>query len=407
MELESLNKLKFNLIYFYLFCLLFISGILLLMLINSLSVSYYEAFKIFNKSEEFFDLASFLANLSIKIFPKNDFSLRIPFLILHFFNVILMFYFSKGFLKKPSDAFFCAALFCLLPGVNASAILVLNSGVVIFFTLIFCLILQKTNKIFYPLLILLCFLDKSFALVFLALIFYGIANKNTILIFISLFLFGLNMYLFGLDISGKPKGHFLDNNGHLILIFSPLVFLYFLYTIYRYFNSKNKPLVWYIASVTLGFIWIISFRQRVRVEDFAPLLLVALPLMIKLYFSGLRVRLPRFRARYKIPFILAFLMLVLTSATLFLSKPLFLLTNEHFATQHFLAKELAQNLKSRGITHIRTLEKLQIRLKFYGIEKGDKNARILSEHRLLGNKFKPQKIPLFYYNKQVAEYYLY
>ena len=384
--------------YFWLFALLISSSCALLWLSSTLSISYDEAQSFFNAQ----DFGGIVSRLSVQLFGQNDFALRLPFLLLHLCNTLLMFYLAKGFLKRNTDALFCALLFCLLPGVNAVALLVTNGGIVIALTLILCLWVQKYNAIPYWLLLVMAFVDKSFALVFVALIFYGIANKNTRLIVLSLLLFALNMYVYGLEIGGRPSGYFLDSNGHLLLIFSPLLYLYFLYTLYRYFNAKAKPLMWYIASVSLGFIWLLSLRQRVQMETFAPLLIVGIPLMVSLYFSGLRVRLPQFRARYTIPFLMTFLVLLILSGTLFLSKPLFVLfpnANEHFAHRHFIAKELANALKAKGVESVITDEPLQMRLQFYGIKKGGKK---LTELQKRGAK----AISVVYYQKEIARYYL-
>lgn len=385
--------------YFWLFALLILSSCALLWLSSTLSISYDEAQSFFNAQ----DFGGFASRLSVQLFGQNDFALRLPFLLLHLCNTLLMFYLAKGFLKRDTDALFCALLFCLLPGVNAVALLVTNGGIVIALTLILCLWVQKYNAIPYWLLLVMAFVDKSFALVFVALIFYGIANKNTRLIVLSLLLFALNMYVYGLEIGGRPSGYFLDSNGHLLLIFSPLLYLYFLYTLYRYFNAKIKPLMWYIASVSLGFIWLLSLRQRVQMETFAPLLIVGIPLMVSLYFSGLRVRLPQFRARYTIPFLMTFLVLLVLSGTLFLSKPLFVLfpnANEHFASRHFIVKEIAQELKNRGFYRVKTEKKMQERLRFYGIARGGVQLSSIK-------KANAQSFSIEYYGKHIATCYLY
>lgn len=376
----------------------FISLVTLLFLLSTLSISYDEAQEFFNPS----NLGGLISHLSVRILGQTDFGLRAPFLLLHFCNAFLMFYFAKDFLKRPSDALFCALLFLLLPGTNAAALLVSNSGIVITLSLILCIWLQKYGTIPYGLLLIMAFVDKSFSLVFVALIFYGIKGKKTFLIFVSLGLFALNMYCFGLGIGGHPSSYFLDSNGHLLLIFSPLLFLYFLYTLYRYFNKREKPLIWYISSTALGFIWLLSMRQRVQTEFFAPLLILGIPLMANLYFSGLRVRLPRFRMRYRVPFLVTFLVLLSCSGMLFLSKPLFMLflnSNKHFVFQHFIAKEVAQSLKAKGIKSVKTEAKMQERLRFYGISKG---TSILSTKPISN----ASKIPIIYYNKQIMAFYL-
>ena len=385
--------------FFWLFGLFFLSLSALLWLLSTLSISHNEAQEFFNPQH----FCGFVSSYSAKILGQNDWSLRLPFLLLHFCNAFLMYYFARDFLKHSNDAVFCTLLFLLLPGVNAAALLVSNSGIVICLTLILCIWVQKNDTIPYGLLLIMAFIDRSFALVFIALIFYGIERKQTLLIFLSLGFFALNMYCFGLEIGGRPKGYFLDSNGHLMLIFSHLLFLYFLYTLYRYFNQSKRPLIWYIASVALGFIWLLSLRQRVQTEFFAPLLIVAIPLMVNLYFSGLRVRLPQFRARYTIPFLATFLVLLLCSGMLFLSKPLFVLfptANEHFAFRHFIAKEVAQALHSQGIKRVKTEAKMQERLKFYGISQG--GLRLSDSPRANASR-----IPIYYYDKKVATFYAY
>lgn len=390
-------------------CILVLASLgLLVFFLSTLSISYNEA-RIFFKQQDvsqthvgFLDLAHLISIYSTKLFGQNDIALRLPFLLLHCCNVWLMFFLCKNFLKHQADALFATLIFCLLPGVNAVALLITNVGIVIFFTLLFCSIVQKTNKIPYLLLFIMVFVDTSFALLFLSLIFYAIAKKDTKLLFVALVFFAMNMYLFGFTIGGHPRGYFLDANGHLMLIFSPLLYLYFLYTLYRYFNARIKPLMWYIASCALMLIWLLSLRQRVQIELFAPFLLLGIPLMTSLYLSGLRVRLPQFRARYTLPFLATFIVLVAVSATLFLSKPLFVIipnSNKHFAHRHFIAKELAEELHKQGIYMVKTHENLQLRLKFYGIQEG---GAVLYDSPKSGAK----AIPIRYLNKTIATFYL-
>ena len=148
----------------------------------------------------------------------------------------------------------------------------------------------------------------------------------------------------------------------MLLILFLLVFLYFLFALYRFYHSKTKPLIWYIHIVALGFILFLYLRQKVETETFAPLLIVGIPLMVSLYFSGLRVRLPEFKSRYKIPFGITLLVLLAMVLVLLFSKPLFALFSsnqeEYFAYRHYLAKALAQNLKEQNIFQVNTKERM-------------------------------------------------
>ena len=73
--------------------------------------------------------------------------------------------------------------------------------------------------------------------------------------------------------------------------------------------------------------------------------------------------------------------------------------NEHFAHHHFIAKELANALKAKGVESVITDEPLQMRLQFYGIKKGGKK---LTELQKRGAK----AISVVYYQKEIARYYL-
>ncbi len=393
-------------IYLYLFLILLVDFCLLFWVGKNLSVSFYEV-QTFAYPQDF---AGYFSKLSIGLFGASDVGLRSGFLVLHLCNAVLMFFLAKDFLKRPSDAIFCVLLFLLLPGVNAGAILVSNSGVVIFFTLLLCLWHQKTHKIPYWLLFLMAFVDKSFSLVFLALIFYGITHKNTFLVLVSLVLFAVNMYLFDLGIGGHPESHFVNVIGHLLLIFSPLVFLYFLYMIYRFASSKTKPLMWYIIVVALSFIFVFSLRQRVEIESFGALLMVGIPLMMRLYFSGLRVRLPEFKGRYKIPFKLTLLVLLCMVGLLVFSKPLFVVLKDgenHFAYQHYIIQELARELKKRKIAAVRAEARMQERLRFYGIKVGERRLVAIPMGDSVDLVAKASGIiPIVYYGKEVARFYV-
>ncbi|WP_104721239.1 hypothetical protein [Helicobacter mesocricetorum] len=309
--------MKENKVYLYLGALLFLDTLLIFSLSSILNI---EGYKI-----ETFGHRGLSECLKDWEFFCDSSNLRGIFLCFHFSNALLLFLFSKDFLKRPSDALFCTLLFLLLPGVNIDIMLLLKGQIIIFFPLLLCLLQQRNQKIPYWLLAIMAILDKSFSLVFLALIFYGISKKDTFLIFSSLAFFALNMYLFGLNIGGYPRGYFIDTSAYLLFLFSPLVFLYFLYALYRFINTSNKPLIWYIAITALCFIWLLSLRQKVEIQAFAPLLIVGLPLMTRLYFCGLRVRLPQFRMRYKIPFIITFIVLLSFTFGLFFSKSLMLL----------------------------------------------------------------------------------
>jgi hypothetical protein len=180
------------------------------------------------------------------------------------------------------------------------------------------------------------------------------------------------MYLFGIDTQGLPKGHFLDAIGLYSAIFTPIVFVYIFYILYRRYLTKEIELLWFISSITLIVSLLLSFRQRIDIEDFAPYLIMALPLAAQTFSSSYRVRLKIFRGKYKIAFVLSILLLLLNSVLVLFNKNLYIFFDKpqkHFAYKMHIAKELAQELKKRGIYCVQTDKKMQKRLKFYKISR--------------------------------------
>lgn len=185
------------------------------------------------------------------------------------------------------------------------------------------------------------------------------------------------MSFYGFDTGGKPKGYFLDTLGIFAACFSPLVFIYFFYVIYRSLFKGEKSLLWFLMSVTFVFCSLLSMRQKLYLEDFLPFCVICTPLLIKTLMASYRVRLPKFRLKYKV-FIECSMIFLLFCYLIIIFNPLLYYVikskNSHFANNYHEAKELAQKLKEKGIFQISTNEELGLRLKFYGIEKGAKFA---------------------------------
>lgn len=349
---------------------LLVDVVYLLCIATTLSISTLEVKTFFYGNS----LGGVVARFFVEYFGNSELALRTPFIFLHILSLCLLFMLSKCLLKRREDALYAVILYAMLPGVNAAALLVMNTGFVINGTLLLCLIYERYKRISYGLLCLFIFLDPTFSLVFLSLFVFAMAKNKTFLMFFALLAFGVNMFFFGSGIVGRPSGHFLDSLWYLSLIFTPIIFIFYLYAIYRFFSWQNKPLLWFIVFCSLCWILIFSLRQKVRIDEFASLLVVGVPLMVYVYYAGLRVRLTPFKARYKIPFMLALCSLIASFCILAFSKPLFLLyanPREHFAYGYYWAREIAGVLKDARITKIICKDTaLSLRLRFYGIESG-------------------------------------
>ena len=296
----------------------------------------------------------------------------------------------------------------MLPGVNSAAILVNGAYIVIFFTLLFVyLYMYGYKKSSFLVLLIALFADNSFSILYLSLFIYSIFNKEKQLLWISLTLFGLSMYMYGFDTGGKPKGYFLDTLGIYAAVFSLFLFLYLIYVLYRILIKEEKNLLWYISFCSLLISLILSLRQRLLLEDFAPFVVIAIPLVVKVFFNSYRVRLPIHRKYHNVTFSIVFGFLFINLIVSYFNKPLYYLVkepNNHVAYKYHIAKDLANILKEKHIKNINTKdEKLALRLKFYDIKKG--GMLNLSHSSFKKTDF--EKIDIQYFGKVIESFYLY
>ena len=389
---------KYN-IYFY--TLLSILVLMLLFVSNTLSISYKEALNVFTNTS----VLSYITNISIYLFGQNDIALRIPFIFFYILSSILMYLLTKDYFKYEKDRLLSISIFMLLPGVLSASILVNSAIIVTFCTLLYIYFYEKRNKHCYVLLLIFLFIDNSFAILFLALFFFSIKHKDNKLLITSFVLFILSMYIYGFTTNGKPKGFLVDTFAIYASIFSPLLFIYFFYTIYRASLKKNKTLIWYISITALLVSFIFSFRQRVYIEDFAPYVVIFLPFMLKTFLHSYRIRLKEFRKKHDIAVILVLLMLFLNVFFTMFNKPLYMfITNpkKHFVYDYHFIKELSVKLKEKNINNIQFDDKrIALRLRFYRIDEGH-------EYTLSKNKKNKasEKIAISYYGKELLLFYI-
>lgn len=368
---------------------------------NTLSISYKEALNVFVNNS----LLSILTNSSLSLFGQNDIALRLPFLIFYLLSVLLMYQLSENFFKKESDRLISIVIFMLLPGLLSASILVNSAIIVTFFTLLYIYYYKKTNKHSYILLILFLFIDNSFAILFLAIFFFSLNKKDKYLLGVSLLLFCLSMAIYGFDSGGKPRGFLVDTFAIYASVFSPLLFIYFFYTIYRSGVKDEKTFVWYISTTSLVFSFLFSFRQQIYIEDFAPFVVIFLPYMVRTFLHTIRVRLPLFRYRhYYILIIVLFVFFLNVIITIF-NKPLYLILEnpqKHFIYKYDFAKEIAQELKLNNINNIQSDKKeLLLRLRFYGINQGNEYYVTTKVQY-----FYDIKIPIKYFGKTLLTAYV-
>lgn len=392
--IDNIYKYLFPVILFLVLSILFYTA-------NNLSISYKEALNVFVNNS----LLTILTNGSLYIFGQNDIALRLPFLIFYTFSVVLMYRITEDFFKKESDRLISIVIFMTLPGLLSASILVNSAVVVTFFTLFYIYYYNNVKKHSYILLVLFLFIDNSFAIFFLAIFFYSLNKRDNKLLVFSLLLFCLSMGIYGFDTGGKPRGFLVDTFATYASIFSPLLFIYFFYSIYRSGIKKDRTLVWYIATTSLFFSFLFSFRQRIYIEDYAPFVVIFLPYMVKIFFHTIRVRLPQFRYRHYYTSSLVLFVLFVNIIVTIVNKPLYLILEnpkKHFTYKYDLVKELSGKLKSNNINEVNSEDKeLLLRLKFYGIEEGSKYYITTKEQYFYDLKF-----PISYYGKIIQTTYI-
>lgn len=318
-----------------------------------------------------FSFLQLLIQNSLNVFGQNDFGLRFVMIWFHLMSVVLMYGISKRYIYQERDRLWLVVVFILLPGVISSAIVVNNAGMVIFALLLFIYLEQKLPQPFLTILLFLySIIDIGFAYLFLGLFIYYIFEKRKFLALYSFSLYCLTSYLYGFDAFGSPKGHFLDTIGVYSAIFSPMIFIYICYALHRRYMTAKTDLVWYIASTGLLLSLLLSFRQRIAIEHFAPYVIIALPIVAQSFISSYRVRLKMYRKGYRLIFVTSFVFLVFNTIIVSFNKELYYFMEnpkKHFAYNMHIAKELSLKLKEENINCVITDKKMQERLKFYDI----------------------------------------
>ncbi len=352
-----------------LFSIIAIDVLILFLQTSTISISNHEASLLYDD----FSFIQLIEIFSLTLFGHNDLSLRIPMILLHVLSIILLYEISKKYILDFRNRIWLTLIFIFLPGVMSSAVLVDSAGFIIFGLFLFVYIYERLAlKYSYYLLSLFSILDATFIYLFLSLIFYSFYKKDKDFLFFNIFLLLISLFIYGVEFGGgTPKGHLLDTIGIYSAIFTPVIFIYIFYILYKRFLSKNIDLLWFIATIPLLLSLLLSLRQRVYLEDYSPYLIIALPLVAQSFYAAYRVRLKMFRGKYKTIFILSALFLLVNFVVVLFNKELYLIIenpNKHFARKMHVAKELSEELKSRGILCVKTKYNMQKRLKFYGIK---------------------------------------
>lgn len=305
----------------------------------------------------------------------NSLDFRLPFVCLGLVNIFLFFVMSQQYFSTKEEAYLSSTIFALLPGIITSAVLVNIAVLVISFLLLFLIAYAKKLRYLQAIsAMVLLYVHDASIIFFISLAIFSAFKRDRVLFIFSVLLISISfLYFDNVKVEGVPKGGFLELFSLYMALFSPLVFIYFFYALYRICLREKKDILWYVAFSSFMISILLSLRQQVIMTDFAPYVIVAVVLMILMYQQTVNVRLVQFQKKYIIGFRIVITSLVFSALIIFLQKPIFRLYNDK--TKHFTyafyepywqsmeLREIGQNCYTAKNT------KVQFQLKYYGIEK--------------------------------------
>ena len=280
--------------------------------------------------------------------------LRLFSLFFGFLSIGLFYELSRRHFKKSKNVYLSTLIFMFLPGILTATVMANVAIIVLPIVLLFVLFHEKGYDLLLPpLMLALFFVHDASIIFFVAVLLYAVMYKEKKLAIVSLaFLLAFIYFSKGIEIGGTPSGHFVEVFGLYATVFSPLLFIYFFFAMYRILLREEKGLIWYISFTALVFSLLLSIRQRIHITDFAPYVMIAVVLMLKLFNNTIGVRLPEFQKRYRRGFIVVISFLAFTVFLIVGHKLLYLALDDpkkHFVHRIYKPYLLAKELKSDGI----------------------------------------------------------
>ena len=354
---------------FYSFYILY--AVALVYLAITLPIGPNEAFVYYSTDDI---VLKFLTHITNSWF-ESGLSFRFPFVFFGLINIYLFYIMSKSYFKKEEESYFATMIFALLPGIITASVIVNIAVVVVTLVLLFLIVYQEEKLLWVSIVImaLLLFIHDASIIFFIGLSLFALSKKDRILfIFSLLFTIVSLLYFNKLDIGGHPSGEFLELIGLYLALFSPLVFIYFFYALYRIWFREKKDILWYISFTAFILSILLSLRQQVIMTDFAPYVIVAVVLMVLVYQRTVQVRLPQFQKNYKLGLKILVASLFVTTFIIVFHQLFFSLIKDkskHFAYPFYQAYWQVKELNEIGENCYTAKNiKRQYQLKYYGIE---------------------------------------
>jgi len=352
---------------FYIFILLYLTA--LVIVADTTPIAPSEAYRFYDSS----GVVTFLMHIGYDIYPK-ELGIRLPFIILGILNILLYYKILLYNFDKQNDIYMALFIYLMLPGTIASAILA-NIAILIT-TLVLILIYSYYKDFFLGIIIALLtlsFIHWSVVILFLAITVFSLIENKRWLLFISLVAIYV-YFLWGFPIPElRGRSSFLELLSVYATVFSPLVFIYLFYSLYRVLLRGGRDIVWYISFISLIVSFALSLKVRIKIIDFSPYIMIGAMIMVQTYYNSLRVRMRYFQKRYKVAFWIVIISLIVSSLSIILHQPIYKIVgkkNYSIVAPIYVPYELTKKLHKNGIkcTDINRIKILR-QMKFYGINR--------------------------------------
>jgi hypothetical protein len=304
----------------------------------------------------------------------GELGFRLPFLLLGFLNAVLFYKITAYSFSKEEDRATVLFFYLVLPGVIISTVLANDAVIIASLVLLFLFFYLKGDIFlsFVPLL-LLSLVHWSALYFYMIIMLYGLFQKERWIFLASIA--ALVFYaLVGINApQSSTQSHFLELLGIYAMIFSPLLFLYLFYALYRTLLRGQKDLVWYLSFGALVISLGLSLQERIKITDFSAYLMLGMIVAVRTYYHSLRVRLRVFRYGYRVLFWLVTVSLMISTFSILLHQPIYRMigkTNYAVVAPVYEPYDRVKRLQSEGKTCLKELDrKVRYQMRYYGLNK--------------------------------------
>ncbi len=305
---------------------------------------------------------------------SGELGFRLPFLFLGLLNALLFYQVTAYSLSREEDRCVALLFYLMLPGVIISTVLANDAVVMSSLILLFLFFYLRGDRYLSLLpLLLLSLVHWSALYIYMIMMLYGLFQKEK-WTFVSSILALFVYLLLGIDTpQGSDQSYFFELLGIDAMIFSPLLFIYLFYALYRTLLRGERDLIWYLSFGTLVISLGLSLQERIRITDFSAYLMLGIIVVVRTYYHSLRVRLREFRCSYKVIFWIVTVSLIVSSFSILLHQPIYRLAgkeNYTIVAPVYAPYDRMKRLKSDGKTCVQEVNrKVRDQMRYYGLKK--------------------------------------